>query len=550
MKLIRVLTNCLLSGFFFCLLLALLLADLNINLVLKPLVFVKLAVFLMLSYGLLVALASLAVYYVHRFFAAKKAPTGFISPSFLMLSFSFLTIVFLIIFRENYAYFSSFFEDGLQTRLVIQMMALFLLATAGFVLHYRYHHHHPRRAYFAVFFALLGVILGLVAGLRLSYPRPAKRSKPAGLEASAIEKEITILNLDGLSLDFILPLSTERKLPNFSWLMENGCWGRLESFTPNELSVLDCSFSTGKLPGKHRLISEVQYRIPGIRDKIEVVPRFILFRQLKRTGLLNVLPNDPPPPMKDIWKIFEDYGIRFIKRDRYQDGQAFIQPGPKTEKVFLTFYKESQFETSQIFNQVKQVFYKDSEAEEKAFQAKTQTQPGLFALSLDGLNTAETYFYKYSFPEAFGDIRQEEIQKYGTVIEKYYQFYDQIIGKALAALKEDELLVVYSAHGIEPLPFWKRLVEWILGNAAITSYHEQAPDGAIFFYGRDINRGKNIEGFRLVDIVPCLLYNLGLPVGKDMDGIVRSSLFRLEFTEENPIFYISSYEDVSIKSAR
>lgn len=87
MKFLRVLTNCLLSGFFFCLLLALLVADLNINLALKPLVIVKLAGFLMLSYGLLVILAGLAVYYVHRFFAAKKGPTGFISPSFLTLSF-------------------------------------------------------------------------------------------------------------------------------------------------------------------------------------------------------------------------------------------------------------------------------------------------------------------------------------------------------------------------------------------------------------------------------------------------------------------------------
>lgn len=171
----------------------------------------------------------------------------------------------------------------------------------------------------------------------------------------------------------------------------------------------------------------------------------------------------------------------------------------------------------------------------------------MFALCLDGLNTTETYFYKYSVPEVFGDIRQEEIQKYGAVIEKYYQFYDQIIGKYLASLKEDEMLVVYSAHGIEPLPFWKRLVEWILGNAAVTSYHEQAPDGAIFIYGKDIARGKNIEGMKLVDIVPSLLYDLGLPVGKDMDGIVRSSLFLREFTEENPIFYISSYEDVTIK---
>ncbi len=550
MKFLRVLANSLIGGLFFCLLLALLVADLNINLVLKPFVLFKLAAFLMLSYGFLMTLAGLCVYYAYYFFTGKKGRTGFVSASFLTLGFSLLTLVFLIIFRENYVYFSSFFAAGLPTLLQIQMMALFLLATAGFVFHYRHHHRKPSRFYFIAFFVLLGIVMGLVLVLRLSYPRFGKSAKLAAIEAVAIEKKITILGLDGLSLDFILPLSSERKLPNFTWLMEGGSWGRLENFTPNEFSVLDHSFNTAKFPGKHRLISEVQYRIPGIRDKIEIVPRFILFRQLKRMGLLKVLPNDPPTTTKDLWKIFEDYGAPFVREGRPSAEPAPIPMNPKTEKLFLTFFKDLQFETSKIFSQVKQAFSRDSEAEEKAWQIKTETQPRLFSLFLDGLNTAETYFYKYSFPDAFGEIRQEEIQKYGPVIEKYYQFYDQIIGKYLAALKEDELLVVYSPHGIEPLPFWKRLVEWILGNASVSSYHEQAPDGAIFFYGKDIARGKNIEGMKLVDVVPSLLYSLGLPVGKDMDGIVRGSLFLPVFTEENPILYITSYEDVNIRNIK
>jgi predicted AlkP superfamily pyrophosphatase or phosphodiesterase len=550
MKFLRVLANSLIGGFYFCLLLALLVADLNINLVLRPFVLLKLAAFLMLSYGLLMTLAGLCVYYIYHFFTGKKGRTGFVSASFLTLDFSLLTLVFLIIFRENYVYFPSFFAAGLPTLLQIQMMALFLLATAGFVFHYRHHHRKPSRFYFMAFFVLFGIVMGLVFILRLSYPRLAKSAKPVTIEAEAIEKKITIFALDGLSLDFILPLSSERKLPNFTWLMEGGSWGRLENFTPNEFSVLDHSFNTGKFPGKHRLISEVQYRIPGIRDKIEIVPRFILFRQLKRIGLLKVLPNDPPPPLKDLWKIFEDYGAPFVREGRPSAEPTPIPMNPKTEKLFLTFFKDLQFETSKIFSRVKQAFSRDSEAEEKAWQIKTETQPRLFSLFLDGLNTAETYFYKYSFPDSFGEIRQEEIQKYGPVIEKYYQFYDQIIGKHLAALKEDELLVVYSPHGIEPLPFWKRLVEWILGNASVSSYHEEAPDGAIFFYGKDIARGKNIEGLKLVDVLPSLLYSLGLPVGKDMDGIVRGSLFLPVFTEENPIFYITSYEDVNIRNIK
>lgn len=86
-----------------------------------------------------------------------------------------------------------------------------------------------------------------------------------------------------------------------------------------------------------------------------------------------------------------------------------------------------------------------------------------------------------------------------------------------------------------------------LGNAAVSAYHEQAPDGVVFFYGKNIQRGKNVGVLRLIDLAPTILYNVGLPVGKDMNGIVRGSLFDPEFTSENPLLTISSYEDVTIK---
>ena len=546
-RFLRVLTNSLISGFFFSLLLALLLADLNINLAFKLPVLFKLAIFLMLSYGLLATLLCVFVTSVYRFFTGKKSPADYISPSFLTLSFSLLTLVYLVIFRENFAYFLSFFVPGLQSILKTQMMALFILAVAGLVLHYQHHHQKPRSVYFAVFFALLGIVLAFVLWQRLNYPPPQKAFKLANFEAGKIEKRVTLLGFEGLSLDYILQLANERKLPNFSWLMEKGCWGRLKSFTPSDPFVLDHSLNTGKLPGKHRQISNVRYVIRGLGDKIEVAPRFILFRQLKRFGLLNIFRNDSPPVTKDIWKIVEDCGVATLKQGRPSSLQLPGKPNPKMDKLFSTFYKDFQYETSGTFAQVKQAFFRDAESEENAFQGRSEAQPKLFSLSLDGANVAEMFYYKYSFPEAFGDIRQEEIQKYGSVIEKYGQFYDQIIGKYLASLKEDELLIVYSAYGVEPLPFWKRIVEWVLGNAAVSSYHEQAPDGAVFFYGRGIVRGKNIDAVRLVDIAPTILYYIGLPVGKDMDGVVRGSLFDREFADENPVFTISSYEDVAIK---
>ena len=541
-------TNSLLAGFYFALLLALLVFDLNINLAFSLIAWVRLTLFLMLTYGLLAALVVLSIAATYRFLMGRKTALNFISPPFLTLALSFLTLVFLVIFRENYLYFISFFVPGLQAPLRTQMLALFLLAIIGFVLYYRQHHLRPQRPYAGVFFGLLASVLVLAAAQRLSYPAPQKSFKLANLEAKPIEKRVTVLCLEGLSLDILLPSTSERKLPNFSWLMKEGAWGRLDAFTPSDPYILTATFNTGKLPGKHRLISDVKYRIPGLGAELEVVPRFILFRQLKRLGLMRILPNNAKPRTKDIWTVLAEYKAPAVRMDG-----PFIAPSvarkinPRTDKLFRSVFQDFQFESSWIFTQVKQAFLRDADSEEQAFQAKSDIQPRMFSLLLDGATTAEMYFYKYSFPGEFGEIRQDEIQKYGSVIEKYYLFYDQIISKYLASLKEGELFIVYSPHGIESLPFWKRVVEWTLGNAEVSSYHEQAPPGVAFFYGKGIIKGGNFDAIRLVDLAPTILYYLGLPVGKDMDGGVRGSLFERAFADENPVLTITSYDDVGIK---
>jgi hypothetical protein len=75
----------------------------------------------------------------------------------------------------------------------------------------------------------------------------------------------------------------------------------------------------------------------------------------------------------------------------------------------------------------------------------------------------------FSFPEEYGDIAQERIERYGPVIERYYDYYDGLIGKFLTGLKEDEILVVYSLFGVEPLPLWKRFVERLLGDPDVSA---------------------------------------------------------------------------------
>ena len=547
MRLLRLAANALLSALLFAILLAILIVDLNINLTITPDVLLKLTLWMMVAYGLPAALIVMIAAAAYRFVSGRKRTLAIVDPAFLALSTPCLILAALIVFRENTAYFAAFFVPGFQSAINTQIMALFILAVAGLIAHYEYRHVSPRRLFFVLYFGLAAAVLGLTIGERLRFPPPPGPPRPAAFKPAFSERHITLLGLEGLSFDFILPLAGEGKLPNFTALMENGSWGHLESFTPNDPFILRHTLNTGKSPGKHRLISDIRYSLPGLERALEVVPRFILFRQLTRLRILKIEPNDAPPRVKDLWTIMAEAGASTLAMDVPAHDILPAAPDPRAEKTFLTFFKDYQAETARLIVIARRAVLRDAEAEERAFQLKAERSPQVFSLFLDGLNTVESVFYKYSVPEVFGEIRQEEIQKYGPIIRKYYQFYDQIIGKAMTARKEDELLIVYSAHGIEPLPYWKRLVEWVLGNASVSAYHEQAPDGAVFVFGGGVEKGKNVDALKIVDILPTLLYYLRLPVGKDMDGVVRGSLFTREFTEENPVSTILSYEGANLR---
>lgn len=66
--------------------------------------------------------------------------------------------------------------------------------------------------------------------------------------------------------------------------------------------------------------------------------------------------------------------------------------------------------------------------------------------------------------------------------------------------------------------------------------------GVLIIYGKNIKKTKLIEDANILDIAPTILYLLGLPVAKDMEGRVLIQTLNAHFLKINPIRYISTYE--------
>jgi hypothetical protein len=93
---------------------------------------------------------------------------------------------------------------------------------------------------------------------------------------------------------------------------------------------------------------------------------------------------------------------------------------------------------------------------------------------------------------------------------------------------------------MQPLNPIKQAIGRLLGDPSFSGTHERAPDGFLFAYGAAAEPGRRRRG-SIVDVAPTLLYFLGLPVARDMDGYARADLFTRAFTAERPVVFIPSY---------
>jgi len=545
MKSLRVVVNSLLGGLFFPFLLAVLVADLNINQPFSLELLGQLTLNLAPVYGLILAVICALGFFFWKFLFGRGDRIAIISPSFLSLGFSLVILLSLAIFGTNERYFSSLFSPEIQTRLLNQRFALLALAVWGIVCFLGFRRTRKALFVWSYFIVLIGG-LAFVLLQRAQFPLPREPIEKLPLFGKRTERRITLVGLEGMSFDLLVPLLSRGKLPNFGWLMDNGYSSKLVSFSPTGPSILRASFATGKLPAKHRIISDHRYRLWKMKKELEVAPRFILFSQLTRFGFLKISPFRPEIRTKDFWRILDGNRISSLDRGGSlpREGTAASSRG---EKLADDLLGETALPGDSLSTLARNALLRDVMAEESAHAERSERQPQVFHLWLNGLNSVQVYFYKYSFPEQYGDIALEEIERYGPVIERYYEHYDELIGKYLTGLKDDEILVVYSSLGVEPLPLWKRFLERLLGDPGLSAYHELAPAGVVFFYGKGVRKGRQEEPIRIVDITPTLLYYLGLPVGRDMDGIVRSSVFNDDFAAENPIIYIASYEEFEIR---
>lgn len=80
-----------------------------------------------------------------------------------------------------------------------------------------------------------------------------------------------------------------------------------------------------------------------------------------------------------------------------------------------------------------------------------------------------------------------------------------------------------------------------------TGHHGPGNDGILLFYGPKIQPGSRITRAAVEDVTPTILYLMGLPIGRDMDGHLLTDAIKKQTLSNNPVRFVETFETTPVK---
>ncbi len=418
----------------------------------------------------------------------------------------------------------------------------------------------------------VGVPLWLRGPGETAVPSPRRWSAPPPVSPA---RRVRVIALDGGSLGFIRQRVAAGQLPNFGRLLDRGALADLATVRPTEAEPAWAAAATGVNAPRNGVRSSGTYRV-GTSETypVDVLPEYCFAPALVYQGFVRAEPQSASSlQVRPMWDILADYGLPsgvagwplthparaqrgYVLSDRFDEATSSpLRPDadagdPTTavdvaREVFDTWqarpwqdilpaYVAREQERPDLERARWDYAYAEAAASLEQWFA-----PRLTAVRYEGLDSLGHAYLRDAQPERFGEPSRSDPRR--SVLDRYYTFVDHEVGQAVRQLAPGDLLLVVSAFGMEPAGLSQRLLARLLGVSGLSGTHDEAPDGFLIAYGTNVASGQFRRG-SIVDLAPTVLYYLGVPVGRDMDGFARTDLFVRSFALERPVKFVASHE--------
>jgi predicted AlkP superfamily phosphohydrolase/phosphomutase len=402
-----------------------------------------------------------------------------------------------------------------------------------------------------------------------------------------MKQKLLVIGIDGGTLDVILPMIKNHKLPTFKKLIKNGSWGKLLSTVPPVTAPAWTSFITGTNPGKHGVF----YFFNNEADNKKSVVSFNsiktkpFWRNLNeneiKVGLVNI-PITYPPDQVDGFIISgmlvppkaTDYVYPhsiFSKLDGYKVDLDGLMAQNEWRAGTLAKENGDKF--------LKNVFNLTKSRAENTLKLMKEEPWDFFMVVFTGSDRICHFFWEdHSGKKNFSHL-----------VEAYYILLDSVIARLINEAGEDSIKLLMSDHGFGAAPkrilnlyelskqleldltnfhFWKRYLKdrvfaKLLKTPKLDTTELLEKDKNIIhfypiyanFFGISINKKieKNSKNFAFIKIKKKItekLKRLKDPItGKKIVQRImpRESVYTGPFAEQAPDFIVQLDYDYIIK---
>jgi predicted AlkP superfamily phosphohydrolase/phosphomutase len=377
-------------------------------------------------------------------------------------------------------------------------------------------------------------------------------------ERSSDPPQVVIIALDGLEPSLLETLLAHGRLPNFQRLIDNGSLAQIDCVVGTTSPVVWTTVATGVSPERHGVtdftidgapVTSTLRRVPALWN---ILPRYGISSAI--LGWLVTWPAETESGIivsdRAYWGKFDDKvsppGVIDTEKYRRQ-----TKPDTSFLKRFTDYPFNPSFESllrsdpAYAVNFLLQrrlinIFNRDSVYSRIADELLERQTVDLLAVYFQGADYVSHGFWKYFDPEPFREagwiVDEDEVRSLGGIIPKYYAYLDRLIGGLLGKVDDDALVIALSDHG-----FGTGLGKYrIKGGDFLSGNHRFK--GSLIVSGPQIRQG--MEQHRQIthfDILPTVLWALGLPLARDHQGYPLLQFFTDQFIAQQRISFVDTY---------
>lgn len=256
-------------------------------------------------------------------------------------------------------------------------------------------------------------------------------------------QRILIIGIDGGTFNFITPLLSAGKLPNFQRLISGGVAGNLESTLPPVCTTAWASFLTGKNPGKHGVFDFFEFKKNAYKKKVVDINSI-------RTS--------------SIWQIFHQYRKKLILMNI-----PIMYPARPTNGVMVTGALTPPGAKCAYPESLSQELYRQQYLVDVAYEFIPKVEPfweRIQQMTAKRVEVFQQLLRKYSWDLALVNFvgverLQQAVWERKDLIEAQYQEYDRILGELMSQLDENVSIMVMSDHGFTAVNRKFYVNEWL-----------------------------------------------------------------------------------------